>query len=197
MSFPDLDLAAIDATLDEVRAHVDHGEAPHNSQALQALRAAEQLRAALGPAFAVIRPNALPEATRRQRVDQDDLGPSPAQLGDTLTVTPGEWTPLDDEGTQIYLYGDQPADLAVQTAPAADEVRQLRDEVDRLRQRIDVAHERLAIDEFDPDSCPDLESTIEYAISRYRELRKAEAEASDRVQDLRIQLDRIRKEHLG
>jgi hypothetical protein len=45
-----------------------------------------------------------------------DLEPSPAELGDTMTVQPGEWTPLDDHGTEIYLYGDQPADVAVQFA---------------------------------------------------------------------------------
>lgn len=41
--------------------------------------------------------------------------PSPAELGETMTVTPGEWTPLDDLGTAIYVYGDQSVDVAVQT----------------------------------------------------------------------------------
>lgn len=65
----------------------------------------------------------------------DSLEPSPAELGDTMTVAPGEWTPLDDIGTQIYLYGDRPADIAVQISGTDDEVHQLRaalDEIDRL-----------------------------------------------------------------
>jgi hypothetical protein len=67
--------------------------------------------------------------------NHDELEPSPAQLGDTMTVAPGEWTPLDDHGTEIYLYGTRSADIAVQTAAVDDEVRQLRaafDEIDRL-----------------------------------------------------------------
>jgi hypothetical protein len=39
-----VDLAAIDDSLDEVRANVDHGDALHNPWALKALRAAETLR---------------------------------------------------------------------------------------------------------------------------------------------------------
>lgn len=64
--------------------------------------------------------------------NRDDLGPSPAELGDTMTVAPGEWTPLDDLGTQIYVYGDQPVDIAVQRAEADDEVRHLREELAAL-----------------------------------------------------------------
>lgn len=45
--------------------------------------------------------------------DQDSLEPSPAELGDTITVAPGEWTPIDDYGTEIYAYGDQPVTLVV------------------------------------------------------------------------------------
>lgn len=40
--------------------------------------------------------------------------PSPAELGDTITVAPGEWTPLDDH-IEVYLYGDQPAALVVRS----------------------------------------------------------------------------------
>lgn len=207
----DLDLTKIDADLDEVRANVNHGDAQHNPWALQALRSAEQLRAALGPAFAVIRQNAMTEAARRQRADQDDdLHPSPAQMGDTMTVEPGEWTPLDDHGTQLYVYGDQPVDVAIQHAEVGDEIRRLTAERDKAQQerdalarrcavrfecevklleRIEKAYEALAIEEFDGDSCPDLESTIEHAIGRYRAVCKSEGEASDRVQELRIQLD--------
>lgn len=46
--------------------------------------------------------------------DQDE--PSPAQLGDTMTINPGEWTSLDDNGTEIYLYGDRSVDVAVRVA---------------------------------------------------------------------------------
>lgn len=68
----------------------------------------------------------------------DDLEPSPAQLGDTMTVAPGEWTPLDDRGTEIYLYGDRPVDIAVQAAEQNDEVRQLHAEIARLRAEMDA-----------------------------------------------------------
>lgn len=64
--------------------------------------------------------------------DADDLGPSPAEMGVTMTVAPGEWTPLDDIGTQVYIYGDQPVDLAVQLAGADDEIRHLRESVSAL-----------------------------------------------------------------
>lgn len=62
----------------------------------------------------------------------DSLEPSPAELGDTMAVAPGEWTPLDDEGTQIYVYGDQPIDIAFQRAEVGDEIRQLREELAAL-----------------------------------------------------------------
>lgn len=52
------------------------------------------------------------------RTDEDDNGPSPAQLGDTMTLAPGEWTPLDDNGTEIYVYGDRPVDIALQLGSA-------------------------------------------------------------------------------
>lgn len=68
--------------------------------------------------------------------NDDALEPSPAELGDTITVAPGEWTPLDDEGTQIYLYGDRPVTLATQTAEVADEARRLRAEVERLHEQL-------------------------------------------------------------
>jgi hypothetical protein len=69
-----------------------------------------------------------------------------------------------------------------------DELEQERRELGRLRGQIEKAYESLLIDEFDGDSCPDLQSTIEYAIDRYRAVCKSEAEAADRIQDLRIQL---------
>lgn len=65
----------------------------------------------------------------------ESLEPSPAEMGDTMTVDPGVWTPLDDIGTELYVYGDQPVDVAVQRAPVDDEVRELRrgfDEIARL-----------------------------------------------------------------
>jgi hypothetical protein len=77
----------------------------------------------------------LARTTMTDRSSLDDLEPSPAQMGDTMTVTACEWTPLDDHGTQIYVYGDQPVDIAVQIADVDDEVRQLRaalDQIDRL-----------------------------------------------------------------
>ncbi len=70
--------------------------------------------------------------------NHNELEPSPAEMGDTMTVVPGEWTPLDDHGTEIYLYGDQPVDIALQTADQDDEVRQIQAEVARLRAELDA-----------------------------------------------------------
>lgn len=42
-----------------------------------------------------------------------DCNPGAAHLGEGMTVNPGEWTPLDDHGTEIYVYGDQPVDIVV------------------------------------------------------------------------------------
>lgn len=52
-----------------------------------------------------------------------DCNPGAAHLGDTLTVQPREWTPLDDNGTQICVYGDQPVDVAVQPADISNQIR--------------------------------------------------------------------------
>lgn len=62
----------------------------------------------------------------------DSLEPSPAQMGDTMTLAPGVWEPLDDIGTQIYVYGDQPVDVAVLCAEADGEVRRLQIELTEL-----------------------------------------------------------------
>ena len=61
-------------------------------------------------------------------------------------------------------------------------------EVERLRARINAAHEALVIDEFDGDSCPDLESTITYALDRYRAVCESEAQAADEIRQLRAEL---------
>lgn len=66
-----------------------------------------------------------------------DCNPSPAELGDTLTVNPRVWTPLDDHGTKIYMYRDQPVDIAVQIAPVDDEIRQLRRAFDDIERHLD------------------------------------------------------------
>jgi hypothetical protein len=42
-----------------------------------------------------------------------DCSPSPAEQGDSMTVEPGKWTSIDDEGTEIYLYGGQSVDIVV------------------------------------------------------------------------------------
>jgi hypothetical protein len=66
---------------------------------------------------------------------EDSLEPSPAEMGDTTTLDPGEWTPLDEIGTQLYVYGDQPVDVAIQYAEVESEVRQLRREVETHERR--------------------------------------------------------------
>jgi hypothetical protein len=42
-----------------------------------------------------------------------DCNPGATQDGDGMTVQPGEWTPIDDNGTEIYVYGEQPVDIVV------------------------------------------------------------------------------------
>jgi hypothetical protein len=53
-----------------------------------------------------------------------DCNPGAAHLGETATIPPGEWWPLDDHGTEIYAYGDQPVDIAYQVGAEA-EIRRL------------------------------------------------------------------------
>lgn len=66
-----------------------------------------------------------------------DCNPGAAHLGDTTTIRPGEWTPLDEIGTEIYVYGDQPVDIAVQTSSTEDEVRHLRNAFDSIARLLD------------------------------------------------------------
>lgn len=72
----------------------------------------------------------------------DDREPSPAELGDTMTVEPGAWTPLDEIGTEIYVYGDRPVDIAVQYAAVESELRQLRGDV-KVHERRYLAVQRV------------------------------------------------------
>jgi len=78
----------------------------------------------------------------------DSLEPSPAQLGDTMTLTPGEWTPLDEIGTQIYVYGDQPVDIAIQYAEVESVIRQLRAEVTALAKGLLEIAEQAMLDTY-------------------------------------------------
>lgn len=82
---------------------------------------------------------------------EDSLEPSPAQLGETMTVAAGEWTPLDDLGTQLYVYGDQPVDIAVQRAEADDQIRQ----IDVARELISAVRTIAATWRDDPGAYPD------------------------------------------
>lgn len=54
--------------------------------------------------------------------------------------------------------------------------------------RFHAAYEALYIEEFDGDSCPDLEATIEYAIGAYRRVCESEAAAADQIGQLRADL---------
>lgn len=67
--------------------------------------------------------------------DHDSLEPSPAQMGETATVPPGEWWPLDDHGTQIWVYGGKAVDIAYQVG-AEGELQRLRETVERMSRRL-------------------------------------------------------------
>jgi hypothetical protein len=110
---PGLDLNRIDTALDEVRANVDHGEAPHNPYALQALRAAEELRAALGPAYDVIRQNAISLAAVNRRLRDTVVGDPLSTAGDRPDAVKGPWRAvLADENGFVTTLGDlDPSDV--------------------------------------------------------------------------------------
>lgn len=88
-------------------------------------------------------------------INDESLEPSPAEMGETATLTPGEWEPLDDIGTQIYVYGDQPVDVAVQRADVDDEVRRLNREVDVARELIGTVRAIAETWSTDPGAFPD------------------------------------------
>lgn len=94
----------------------------------------------------------------------DDLEPSPAQMGETMTVTAGEWTPLDDHGTQIYVYGDRDVDIAFQTADVDDELRNMRHLFDMQQRRMHAATARWRAE--DPETraliMPDLGDLLQW-----------------------------------
>ena len=78
------------------------------------------------------------------------------------------------------------------TSAALARVEQERDElataVAGWVARFHAAYEALYIEEFDGDSCPDLETTIEYAIGAYRRVCASEAAAADQIDLLRAEL---------
>ncbi len=83
------------------------------------------------------------------------LEPSPAEMGDTTTLQPGVWERLDEIGTQIYVYGDQPVDVAIQYAEVESELRQLRREVDVARELIGTVRAIAETWSTDPGAFPD------------------------------------------
>lgn len=85
----------------------------------------------------------------------DSLEPSPAEMGDTTTLQPGVWEPLDEIGTQVYVYGNQPVDIAIQYAAVEDELRQLRREVDVARELIGTVRTIAETWSTDPGAFPD------------------------------------------
>lgn len=80
--------------------------------------------------------------------------------------------------------------------PGKQDPDQLRRDADRraqqLQEQLDAAYERLAIDEFDQDSCADLTTTIDYAIHHYRMVADAEGKAADEIDRLRAENRRMR-----
>ena len=99
--------------------------------------------------------------------DPDDVGPSPAQLGETVSVTAGEWTALDDY-TQIWVYGDRSVDIAFQTTDVDDELRELRHLKQLQEKRMRAATERWRAE--DPEGralrSPDLGALLEWLMEQ-------------------------------
>ncbi|GAA0493879.1 hypothetical protein Ade02nite_21010 [Paractinoplanes deccanensis] len=42
-----------------------------------------------------------------------ECNPGAAHLGEGMTIEPEKWTPIDDNGTEIYVYGDRSVDIVV------------------------------------------------------------------------------------
>lgn len=83
-------LSRIDTDLDEVRANVAHGEATYNPWALQALRAAEELRAELITVMSY-----LDESEElRDRLGELLTGVANALKGDPPPLTMHDWSDL-------------------------------------------------------------------------------------------------------
>lgn len=101
---------------------------PHD-QEMAALSAANWLRALTGLAD-------------RMWTAASEVEASPAQLGETTTLLPRTWTPLDDHGTSVYAYGDQRVDIAFTTADVDDELRDLRHLFEIQQRRMREATER-------------------------------------------------------
>lgn len=72
----------------------------------------------------------------------------------------------------------------------ADERDQLADAVAGWVARFHAAYEALYIEEFDGDSCPDLETTIAYAIAAYRRVCESEAAAAEQISQLSAERDK-------
>jgi chromosome segregation ATPase len=105
-----------------------------------------------------------------------------ARIGDALSPT-GE-RPQEALGT---LAADVESYVAMH-----DVVEEDRDE---LLARLEAAYESLYIEEFDGDSCPDLEATIEYAIGAYRRVCDSESAAADQIKLLRAEVASARQEN--
>lgn len=90
--------------------------------------------------------------------------------------------------------GDDVADFVGELARVRQERDRLTTAVAGWVARFHAAHEALAIDEFDDDSCVDLETTIQYAVSRYRDVCESEAAAADVISQLRAALKQVTEE---
>lgn len=101
---------------------------PHD-QDMAALSAANWLRA-------------LTDLADRMWTDASQIEASPAQLGETTTILPRTWHPLDDHGTAVYAYGDQRVDIAFTTADVGDELRDMRHLFDMQQRRMREATAR-------------------------------------------------------
>lgn len=112
-----------------------------------------------------------------------------AQLRQTQTDLAASQADLTRALAERDRAQDQVAELVEMFQNACNEAVRFERERDELAStvagwvaRFHAAYEALYIEEFDGDSCPDLETTIDYAVRAYRRVCESEAAAADQLQ---------------
>lgn len=111
-----------------------------------------------------------------------------------LPPLPPKWEGADYLKRQVARAEQERDAVGVKLVAALRERDQLAVAVTGWVARFHAAYEALYIEEFDGDSCPDLEATIGYAIGAYRRVCESEAKAADQIHMLRAELASARQE---